>query len=458
MVSNPNSYAARDSAVLLHPYTNALANENDGSLVITRGHGVYVTDDTGKEYIEGMSGLWCTALGFGNERLAQAAAQQIRDLSFYHGFNQKSHSPQIELAERLLALAPVPMSKVFFANSGSEANDTAFKLVWYRSNAMGKPKKKKIIGRIKGYHGVTIAAASATGTPINHQAFDLPIDGFLHTDCPHYASFAVPGESEAQYSERCAQSLDTLIEQEGPDTVAAFIAEPVMGAGGVLIPPAEYFEKIQAVLTKHDVLMIADEVICGFGRTGNMWGSETFNIKPDIVTCAKALSSGYIPISAVMINETVYQPIAEQSAEIGSFGHGFTYSGHPVAAAVALETLNIYDELGLVEMVQAISPVLQNGIQAFADHPLVGDIDGVGLLGVVALVADKATGESFPANRGVGPFLLERALDHGLIIRALGDRIAFSPPLVIDQSEIAEMFVRFGKALNDTLKWLEIGQ
>ncbi len=226
----------------------------------------------------------------------------------------------------------------------------------------------------------------------------------------------------------------------------------------MLIPPAEYFEKIQAVLTKHDVLMIADEVICGFGRTGNMWGSETFNIKPDIVTCAKALSSGYIPISAVMINETVYQPIAEQSAEIGSFGHGFTYSGHPVAAAVALETLNIYDELGLVEMVQGISPVLQNGIQAFADHPLVGDIDGVGLLGVVALVADKATGESFPANRGVGPFLLERALDHGLIIRALGDRIAFSPPLVIDQSEIAEMFVRFGKALNDTLKWLEIGQ
>ncbi|NKB20176.1 MAG: aminotransferase class III-fold pyridoxal phosphate-dependent enzyme [Alphaproteobacteria bacterium] len=457
MVTNPNSYAARDSAALLHPYTNAIANENDGSLVIARGNGVYVTDDTGKDYIEGMSGLWCTALGFGNERLAEAAARQIRDLSFYHGFNQKSHTPQIELAERLLAIAPHSMSKVFFANSGSEANDTAFKLVWYRSNAIGKPEKKKIIGRVKGYHGVTVAAASATGTPINHQAFDLPIDGFLHTDCPHYAREAEPGESEEQYSERCASNLNTLIEQEGPETVAAFIAEPVMGAGGVLIPPAGYFEKIQVVLDRHDVLMIADEVICGFGRTGNMWGSETYNIKPDIITCAKALSSGYIPISAILINDAVYQPIAEQSAEIGALGHGFTYSGHPVAAAVALETLDIYEELDLVTMVQEKAPFLQNGIRAFADHPLVGDTDGVGLLAVAELVANKQTGESFPAERRVGPYLLDCTLNHGLIVRALGDRIAFSPPLVINQSEIAEMFDRFGKALDDTAKWLKTG-
>jgi 4-aminobutyrate--pyruvate transaminase len=458
MVSNPNSYAARDSAALLHPYTNALANEKDGSLVIARGNGIYVTDDAGKEYIEGMSGLWCTSLGFGNERLAKAAARQIRNLSFYHGFNQKSHTPQIELAERLLALAPMPMSKVFFANSGSEANDTAFKLIWYRSNAMGNPEKKKIIGRVKGYHGVTIAAASATGTPINHQAFDLPIDGFLHTDCPHYASSAAPRESEEQYSERCAQNLDALIEREGAETVAAFIAEPVMGAGGVLIPPAGYFEKIQAVLDKHDVLMIADEVICGFGRTGNMWGSETYNIRPDIITCAKALSSGYIPISALMINDAVYQPIAEQSSEIGALGHGFTYSGHPVAAAIALETLDIYEELDLVEMIQVISPILQKGIQTFADHPLIGETDGVGLLAVAELVANKETGKSFLAERRVAPFLLDRALDHGLIVRALGDRIAFSPPLVINQSEIEEMFRRFRKALDDTMKWLEIRQ
>jgi 4-aminobutyrate--pyruvate transaminase len=352
----------------------------------------------------------------------------------------------------------MPMSKVFFANSGSEANDTAFKLIWYRSNAMGNPEKKKIIGRVKGYHGVTIAAASATGTPINHQAFDLPIDGFLHTDCPHYASSAAPRESEEQYSERCAQNLDALIEREGAETVAAFIAEPVMGAGGVLIPPAGYFEKIQAVLDKHDVLMIADEVICGFGRTGNMWGSETYNIRPDIITCAKALSSGYIPISALMINDAVYQPIAEQSSEIGALGHGFTYSGHPVAAAIALETLDIYEELDLVEMIQVISPILQKGIQTFADHPLIGETDGVGLLAVAELVANKETGKSFLAERRVAPFLLDRALDHGLIVRALGDRIAFSPPLVINQSEIEEMFRRFRKALDDTMKWLEIRQ
>ena len=458
MARNPNSYAARDSAALLHPYSNAIANENDGSLVITRGSGVFVTDDTGKEYLEGMSGLWCTALGFGNERLATAAARQIRDLSFYHGFNQKSHTPQIELAERLLELAPALMSKVFFANSGSEANATAFKLVWYRNNAMGTPEKKKIIGRFKGYHGVTIAAASATGTPINHQAFDLPIDRFLHTDCPHYARGAEPGESEAHYSERLAGNLDALIKREGPDTVAAFIAEPVMGAGGVLTPPAGYFEKIQAVLKKHDVLLIADEVICGFGRTGNMWGSETYNITPDIITCAKALSSGYIPISAVLINDAVYQPIAAQSAELGALGHGFTYSGHPVAAAVALETLKIYDEMGLVEMVKEKSPFLQNGIHTFADHPLVGETDGVGMLAVAELVSDKETREPFPAEKRMGPYLLDRALDHGLIVRALGDRIAFSPPLVIDEAEIEEMFKRFGNALDDTEKRLKTVQ
>lgn len=457
MVQTPNSYAARDSTALLHPYSNAIANEKDGSLVITRGSGVFVTDDNGNDYIEAMSGLWCAALGFGNERLAEAAARQIRDLSFYHGFNQKSHAPQIELAERLLGLAPTPMSKVFFANSGSEANDTAFKLVWYRSNAMGTPDKKKIIGRTKGYHGVTIAAASATGTPINHQAFDLPIDRFLHTDCPHYARGAEQGESEEQYSTRLAQNLDTLIELEGPDTVAAFIAEPVMGAGGVLMPPAGYFEKIQAVLNKHDVLMIADEVICGFGRTGNMWGSETYNIAPDIITCAKALSSGYIPISAVIINDSVYQPIAEQSADLGSLGHGFTYSGHPVAASVALETLNIYDEIGLVETVQEISPILQKGIQAFAKHPLVGETNGVGMLAVAEIVSDKNTGEAFPAKKRVGAYLLDRALEYGLIVRALGDRIAFSPPFIISKAEIEEMFKRFEKALEDTKKWLESG-
>jgi 4-aminobutyrate--pyruvate transaminase len=449
----PNSLAARDAASVLHPYTNGLANEAEGSLIMTRGEGVYVFDDAGNRYLEGMSGLWCASLGFGQERLAQAAADQIRRLPFYHGFNQKGHDIQIELAERLLALAPVEMSKVFFANSGSEANDTAIKLIWYRSNALGKPEKKKIIGRVRGYHGVTIAAASVTGTPLNHQAFDLPISGFLHTDCPHYWRFGEDGESEEAYATRCADNLDALIEAEGPETIAAFFAEPVMGAGGVLIPPATYFEKIQAVLKKHDVLLVADEVICGFGRTGNMWGSQSFGIEPDILTCAKALTSGYIPISAVMVNERTFRPIAEQSADIGALGHGFTYSGHPVAAAVAVETLKVYEEMDLLARVRETEPVLQEGIRHFADHPLVGEATGIGMLAVAELIEDRATKKAFDPARKIGPYLVERAKEHGLIVRAMGDRIAFSPPLIIEPDQIRDMFAMFSKALDETTEW-----
>jgi len=449
----PNSLAARDAVSVLHPYTNGLANEAEGSLIMTRGEGVYVFDDAGNRYLEGMSGLWCASLGFGQERLAQAAADQIRRLPFYHGFNQKGHDIQIELAERLLALAPVEMSKVFFANSGSEANDTAIKLIWYRSNALGKPEKKKIIGRVRGYHGVTIAAASITGTPLNHQAFDLPISGFLHTDCPHYWRFGEDGESEEAYATRCADNLDALIEAEGPETIAAFFAEPVMGAGGVLIPPATYFEKIQAVLKKHDVLLVADEVICGFGRTGNMWGSQSFGIEPDILTCAKALTSGYIPISAVMVNERTFRPSAEQSADIGALGHGFTYSGHPVAAAVAVETLKVYEEMDLLARVRETEPVLQDGIRHFADHPLVGEATGIGMLAVAELIEDRATKKAFDPARKIGPYLVERAKEHGLIVRAMGDRIAFSPPLIIEPDQIRDMFAMFSKALDETTEW-----
>ena len=450
----PNSLAARDAASILHPYTDALANQAEGPLVITRGEGVYVYDDQGNRYIEGMGGLWCTALGFGEERLAEAAAAQIRRLSFYHGFNQKSHQPQIELAERLLEMAPVPMSKVFFANSGSEANDSAIKLIWYMNNALGRVEKKKIIGRVKGYHGVTVATASVTGVPVNHQAFDLPIAGFLHTDCPHYWRFGAQGESEEDFATRCAGALDALIEAEGPDTVAAFFAEPVMGAGGILLPPQTYFEKIQAVLHKHDVLFVVDEVICGFGRTGNMWGSQTYDLKPDMITMAKALSSGYLPIAALMVTENVFRPIAEQTGEIGAFGHGFTYSGHPVPAAVALETLDIYDEIGLVDLVRETAPAMQDGIRRFADHPLAGEVAGVGMLSVMELVADRETGAPFPPELKVGPYLLARAQDHGLIVRALGDRIGFSPPLVMTPDQVADMYDRFDMALEETHAWV----
>lgn len=449
----PNSLAARDARSVLHPYSNAVALEKDGPLVIARGEGVYVYDENGKDYIEGMSGLWCTSLGFGQERLVEAAARQMRALPFYHGFSHKSHPPQIELAERLLALAPVPMSRVFFANSGSEAVDSAIKIIWYYNNAIGRPEKKKIIGRVKGYHGVTIAAASLTGVPINHAAFDLPIDRFLHTDMPHFYRFGEDGESEEDFATRCADSLEKLILEEGPDTVAAFFAEPVMGAGGVIVPPATYFDKIQAVLAKYNVLMVADEVICGFGRTGNMWGSQTYDIRPAIVTMAKALSSAYLPISAVMIDEEIYRGIAPKTEELGAFGHGFTYSGHPVSAAVAVETLKIYEDMDLIGWVRDVSPRLQSGIRKFTDHPLVGETCGVGMLAALELVKDKATKAPFEPAHQVGARVVQEAERRGLICRPLGDRIAFSPPLIITAHEIDEMYDRFAQALDAVAEW-----
>ena len=442
-----NSLSRRDADAVLHPYTNAIANRDDGPLIITRGEGVHVWDEDGRKYIEGMSGLWCASLGFGEDRLAEAAARQMRELPFYHGFSQKSHPPQIELAERLLALAPVPMAKVFFCNSGSEANDTAVKMIWYLNNALGRQEKKKIISRFKAYHGVTIASASITGVPLNHTAFDLPLGGFLHTDMPHFYRFGEDGETEEDFATRCADNLDRLIEAEGPDTVAAFFAEPVMGAGGVIVPPRTYFEKVQAVLKKHDVLCVADEVICGFGRTGEMWGSQTLGLMPDILTCAKALTSGYMPISAVMVNERVFDALAPKTAELGSFGHGYTYSGHPVPAAVAVETLKIYEEMDLIAGVRQRSRIFQERLHRFADHPLIGETMGLGLVGAVELVADKDTRQPFEPAATVGPWLVAQAQERGLIIRAMGDRVAFSPPLIISDAEIGEMFDRFGEAL-----------
>src|SRR5499427_356969 len=336
-----NSAAARDVAYHLHAYTNAKKHEAEGSLVLTTGKGIYVYDENGKAYLEGLSGLWCLSLGYGEERLIEAADRQMRRLPYYHTFTQKVADVTVDLAEKLIAIAPVPMSKVFFCNSGSEANDSVVKMVWYYNNALGRPEKKKIIARQGGYHGVTVAAASLTGLPMNHKDFDLPIANILHTECPHYYRYGRPGESEEQFATRMGESLDALIEKEGPETVAAFIAEPVMGAGGVITPPATYFEKIQAVLKKHDVLFIADEVICGFGRTGRMFGSETFGLKPDIMVMAKALSSAYLPISATAISESIYQALLSESDKLGIFAHGYTYSGHPVCCAVALETLAI---------------------------------------------------------------------------------------------------------------------
>ncbi|AWK86365.1 aspartate aminotransferase family protein [Azospirillum thermophilum] len=446
-----NSAASRDKAYFLHPYTNLHAHETQGPLIVERGEGVRVFDDSGKEYIEGLASLWCVSLGWGENRLVEAAARQMRKLPTYHVFGHKSHEPGIDLAEKLIGLAPVPMSKVFFANSGSEANDTVIKLLWYYNNALGRPEKKKIISRVKAYHGVTVATASLTGLPNNHRDFDLPIARILHADCPHHYRFAHDGESEEAFATRLAEQLEALILAEGPDTIAAMFAEPVMGAGGVIVPPATYFAKIQPVLRKYDILLVADEVICGFGRTGNFWGSQTMGMQPDILTCAKQLSSGYLPISAVMVSEPVYRACVEESKKIGTFGHGYTYSAHPVAAAVALETLAIYEERDILGHVRSIAPRFQSRLKALADHPLVGEARGTGLIGAIELVADKATKAPFDPVGRAGAVVNGFAQDNGLIIRAMGDSVALCPPLVIGESDIDLLFDRLTRSLDQAV-------
>ncbi len=452
MLSN---LAVRDIETLIHPYTQLASFRETGPLILERGEGVWVYDVEGKPYLEGMAGLWCTALGYSNEELIEAARAQLAKLPFTHLFSGRSHDPAIELAEKLKEIAPVPMSKVFFTSSGSEANDTQVKLVWYMNNARGQPRKKKIISRLKAYHGVTVAAASLTGLPANHTDFDLPIPNILHTSCPHYYRFAEPGESEEDFSTRMANELEELILKEGPDTVAAFIAEPIMGAGGALVPPAGYFEKIQAVLAKYDVLFIDDEVICGFGRTGRLWGAQTYALKPDTLSFAKAVTSAYMPLGGVMLNEAMYQAILDESRKIGTFGHGYTYSGHPASCAVGLKTIEILQRDRILEKVRAKAPKFEARLSALAEHPLVGEARGVGLIGGLEIVADKATKRQFEAKRNVAAKCVGFAQGEGLIVRSLsGDRIAICPPLIITEEEIDMLFDRLTRALDRTAEWV----
>lgn len=434
----PNSDEARDIAYHFHGYTNARAHEENGPLIIDRGEGVYVFDNNGNRYMEGMAGLWSVGVGFNETRLADAAHAQMQKLPFYHTFSHRSHGPAIDLAEKLIDIAPVPMSKVFFTNSGSEANDTILKMIWYRSNALGKPEKKKVISRLRGYHGVTIASASMTGLPYNHKSFDLPIDGILHTICPHYWREGRDGESEEAFATRCAEDLDSMIQAEGPDSVAAFIAEPVMGAGGVVVPPATYWEKIQAVLSKYCILLIADEVICGFGRTGQMFGSTTFGIRPDVLTMSKQITSSYFPFSAFMVNDRFYEPIADESNRIGVLGHGYTGAGHPVGAAVALENLKIIEERDLVGNAAARGAELQAGLARFLGHPLVGEARGVGLIGALELTPPQGKEAQFPPGK-IGAHMSKKMLANGLVSRNMMDAMAFCPPMIIKTTEMAEM-------------------
>ena len=453
MTLNASQNRQKDIDYTLHPYTNLSNHEKDGPLVITRGEGIHVWDDKGNQYIEGLAGLWCVSLGFSEPRLGEAAAKQFKAIPYTHTFAHRSSEPVIELSERLISIAPEPMAKAFFVNSGSEAVDTAIKFAWYYNNGLGRPKKKKIISRQRGYHGVTVAGGSLTAIPLMQNGFDLPIDRMLQTDTPNYYRFGKPDETEEQFASRLATSLENLILSEDPETVAAFIAEPIMGAGGVILPPATYFEKVQEVLKKYDVLMIADEVICGFGRTGNMWGSDTYNIDPDMVTCAKQLSSGYLPIAALMISGDMYDVFKEQSDKHGVLGMGYTYGGHPVAAAVALETLKIYEERDILSHVRSVSPQFLSRLMGLGETSLVGDARGTGLIGGLEIVADQRSRKPYPPEAKAAATIAAQALTHGLIVRALpGDVIGICPPMIITENEIDELFNRLAVAINEAEK------
>lgn len=437
---------------VIYPVTNLKAIEQ---LNIVRGEGVYVYDDKGNKYLEGLAGLWCAALGYGNEELISSINQQLKTLSYSHMFGGRTHQSAIDLAAKLADMVPIEDAKIFFSNSGSEANDSHIKMLRYYANAIGEPQKKKIIALDQGYHGVTVASAALTGLPAMHTHFDLPIEalGILRTNCPHYYRHGLDGESEAEFVDRLIFNLERLIDEEGANTIAAFIAEPIMGAGGVVVPPAAYFERVQEVLTNNGIMFWADEVICGFGRTGRVFGSDTFGLKPDLMSFAKQLSSAYVPISASVIPGSMYDAMVEASTDVGIFGHGFTYTGHPVASTAALKALEIYEREKLYEQAAKNGVIMQARLAEFASHPLVGEVRGKGLIGAAELVANKDSGTAFTDGR-VGGFAKQACQDEGLLIRAVaGSSIAFCPPLIISEPQIHEMFDKFDVALNRTLEF-----
>ncbi len=436
---------------ILYPTTNLQATEQ---LIVDRAEGVYIYDDQGNRYLEGLAGLWCTALGYGNQEVIAAATDQMQKLSFGHMFGGKSHEPGRALAATLADMVPVANAKVFFGNSGSDANDTHVKLLRYYYKAIGKPDKRKIITRDRAYHGVTVAAGSLTSLPATRAHFDAPLDalGILQTDHPHYYRGKQGDETEAEFVDRIVANLERLIDEEGADTIAAFIAEPITGASGVIVPPPGYYEKVQAVLKRNNILFIADEVITGFGRTGSDFGCTTMNIRqPDMMTLAKQLSSAYFPISASVITGNMYDAIAELSKDVGVFGHGYTYSGHPVGCAVASKVLEIYKRENLFVAAADAGDYLQRRMHEFDDHPLVGEVRGKGLIVAAELVANKDSGAAFGSGV-VGNYAAQRCQDHGLIVRCVaGSSIALCPPLIINHAQIDEAINKLAIALDETL-------
>jgi L-2,4-diaminobutyrate transaminase len=439
-----------DRESVFHPFTALAQHMETGARIMSRGEGVRLYDNHGRSYIDALAGLWCVNVGYGRREIADAMHAQAVKLPYYHSFASMGTEPAIHVADRLKRMAPGQMARVFFGTTGSDANDTQVKLVRYYNNLLGRPHKKKIVARDRAYHGVTVAAASLTGLPVLHNAFDLPMEGVLRLTCPHYYREGRPGETEEAFSTRLAEEFEALVLAEGPETVAAFIAEPVMGAGGVVVPPAGYFEKMQAVCRRHDILVIADEVICGFGRLGTMFGSDMYGIEPDLISVAKGITSGYVPLSAVLVAEKVWSVVCENSRSLGVFGHGYTYTSHPVSCAAATANLDIVERERLVDNARGTGAYLQATLrERIGGHPLVGEVRGIGLIAAAELVADRATGRGFDKALGVAKRVAAAALERGLIVRALphGDALAFSPPLTITRAEVDAVVDTFGASV-----------
>ncbi len=452
MATTDVDLADLDRRYSFHPFTALAEHEKHGPpVVMVRGEGVWLEDSAGHRYIDGMAGLWCVNVGYGRREIAAAMQRQAETLSYCHAFSSMSSDAPAMLAERLISTAPVPMSKVFFGNSGSDANDTQVKLVWYYNNVLGRPNKKKIIARRRAYHGVTIMAGGMTGLPGVHAGFDLPLPFVKHTTAPHRL-WEGHGLSDAEFTAKLTADLERLIEEEGAETIGAMILEPVMGAGGVIVPPAGYHAAIQEVLREHDILLIADEVICGFGRLGHPYGCQALDITPDMITIAKGVTSAYFPLSGVLVSEKVWRTIVQGGEEFGVFGHGYTYSSHPIGAAAALANLDIIDSESLVAAAGERGAYLHRCLQtAFADHPLVGEIRGFGLIGAVELVAKKEPPEAFDPKLTVAARVAKKALARGVVTRALpnADTLAFSPPLIITDAEIDALVNGVREALDE---------
>jgi L-2,4-diaminobutyrate transaminase len=443
-----------DANTILHPSTNANEFAKSGSRIMQSGQGIYLTDTDGNTLIDAVAGLWCVNVGYGRTELAEAMGQAAQNMGYYHTFTGMSNVPQIELAERLLALAPNNMSKVFFASGGSDGNDSLMKIVWYYHNLIGKPKKRKIISRWQAYHGTSIATASLTGLPSFHKDFNLPIEGVLHTESPDYFRHGLPGESELEFSKRRAQQLEDLILEHGPETVGAFIAEPVMGAGGVLTPPEGYFAEIQKVTKKYDLLFIADEVVCGFGRLGAWWGCDVYDIQPDMITTAKALTSGYFPFSASFITEEIWDVVKQGSAKYGSFAHGYTYAGHPIGAAVAMANLDIIENEKLVEQSASVGAYFHQQLNdRFKNDPFVAQVRGQGMIAAVQLMRDKDSKTFFDPKTKIAGQVTAECYQQGLIARPLPsvDSVAFSPPLVTSKDQANQIVDIFETSLRKVM-------